>query len=207
MNQQNTIIEELKSIAPSIASINNKMPQQLPDGYFDSFAQKILVLAKQQSDTEEDDNELNEIAPLLNRISRKQLQSLPQGYFESFNVDLPKQQSIVVKMPLIRKWMTYASASIVAGILVTAGFLYTDKSNLSFDYEQNSKINITTAMSNLSEDELVNYLNSTSSLNIIHATIDADLIDESDGDFENIEDDEMLQYLIENNLKSNKKAS
>ncbi len=207
MNQQNTILDELKSISPFVASINNKMPQQLPDGYFISFAEKILVLAKQQSGSLEASNELNDIAPLLNQLSRKPVQSLPQGYFESFNVSLPKQQATVIKMPLIRKWMTYASAAIVAGILVTAGFLYTDKSNLSFDYDQYSKININTAMNNLSEDELVNYLNSTSSLNGSHSSIDTELINENEGNFENIANEEMLQYLNENGEKPIKKTS
>ena len=207
MNQQNTIVKELKQIAPLIASNNNKMPQQLPDGYFDSFAEKILVLAKQQSDGLEDGNELNDIAPLLNQISRKPVQSLPQGYFESFNVQLPKEQATVISMPFIRKWTTYASAAIVVGILVTAGFLYTDKSNPSFDYEQYSKINITTAMNNLSEDELVNYLNSSSSLNVSQAFVDTELVYETEGNFENIADEEMLQYLKENGEKTIKKSS
>ena len=106
MNEQNTIIDELKPIAPLVASINNKMPQQIPAGYLEAFAEKILIVVKQQSAITAAENELNDIAPLLNKISRKPIQSLPQGYFESFNVDLPKQQSPVVKMPLIRKWMT-----------------------------------------------------------------------------------------------------
>jgi len=207
MNQKNTLLVELKSIAPMVASINNKMPQQLPLGYFETFAEKILVLVKQQSEGINDGNELNDIAPLLNQLSRKPVQSLPQGYFESFSLSLPKQQSTVVKMPLMRKWMTYASAAIVASILVTVGFLYTDKSNLSFDYEQYSKINISSAINNLSEDELVNYLNSASSLNVSNATIDAELINEYEGNFRNIEDDEMLQYLNENGEKPIKKAS
>ncbi len=207
MNQQNNIREELKLIAPLVASINNKMPQQLPLGYFDSFAQKILFLAKEQSNNKDDGNELIDIAPLLNQISREPIQSLPQGYFNSFNVNLPKQKSIVVKMPLMRKWMTYASAAVVAGILLTAGFLYTNKGNHSFDYDKYSKINITTAMNNLSEDELVNYINAASSLNLGHSSIDAELINENEGNFENIVDDEMLQYLNENGEKVIKKSS
>ncbi len=207
MNQQNTILEELKTIAPLVACINNKMPQQIPAGYFEAFAENILILAKQESDITDAENELNHIAPLLNQISRKPIQTLPQGYFESFNVELPKHQSQVVKMPFIRKLMTYASAAIVAGILVTAGFLYNNKSNHSFDYDQYNKINITTAMNDLSEDEMVNYLNSASSLNIIHSSIDTELINESEGNFEHIADEEMLQYLNENSIKPIKKTS
>lgn len=207
MNQQNTILEELKSITPLVASINNKMPQQIPLGYLEAFAEKILILAKQQSSITETENELNQITPLLNQISRKPIQSLPQGYFESFDVDLPKQQSPVIKMSFIRKWMTYASAAIIVGILVTAGFLYTNKSNHSFDYDQYNTINITTAMNNLSEDELLNYLNSASALHIIHPSIDTELINENEGNFEHIADEEMLQYLNENSIKPIKKTS
>ena len=199
------MLEELKPIAPLLAGINNKMPQQLPVGYFETFAEKILVLAKTQSI--EINNELDEIAPLLNQISRKPVHSLPQGYFESFNVQLPKVQATVINMPFVRKWMTYASAAIVAGILVTAGFLYTDKNSRSFDYEKYSKIDVAAALNNLSVDELETYLNSASSLNISQASIDAELINEGEGNFEHIADDEMLQYLNESGEKPIKKSS
>lgn len=208
MNQQYSIVEELKTVAPSVANIKNVMPQQLPEGYFESFAQKILILAKQQSGSLIDSNELNEIAPLLNQISRKSVLTLPEGYFESFNVDLPKQQSTVAKMPFNSKWIKYTTAAIVAGIMVTAGFLYTNKNSHSFDYELYNKMNITTAMNKLSEDELVNYLNSSSSLNTIHTSVEIELINEVEGgNFGNIEDEEMFQYLNENGDKPIKKTS
>ncbi len=207
MNHQNTISAELESIAPSLIDINKMMPQQLPFGYFEIFAEKILALAKLQSVKNEVDEELEEIAPLLNQISKKSVNFIPQGYFESFRLQLPKKQSNSIKMPTIRKWMTYAAAAIVAGILVTTGFLYTNKSNHSFDYERYSKIDIPTSLNNLSENELETYLSSPSSLTISHAYVDPELTIDTENNFEHIADDEMLQYLNESGEKVIKKTS
>ncbi len=207
MNKQNTISAELKSVAPFLADINKMMPQQLPSGYFETFTEKILALAKLQSVRNEVYEELEEIAPLLNQISKKSVNSIPQGYFESFRLQLTPKQSNIIKMRIISKWMTYATAAIVAGILVTTGFLYTNKSKHSFDYERYSKIDIATSLNNLSENELETYLNSSSSLTVSHAYFEPEFSIDAENNFEHIADDEMLQYLSESGEKVIKKTS
>ena len=42
MGKINTILKELKEIAPSIAVLDNQNPYQIPDFYFDSFAAEVL---------------------------------------------------------------------------------------------------------------------------------------------------------------------
>lgn len=102
--------------------------------------------------------ELKTIAPLLKDISRQPVQSVPEGYFEQFSVHLPVTAAPVVKMSQVRKWMAYAAAALVAGILVTAGFIFTDKDVQRFNYEQYSRIDVPTEMNKLSDDELQSYL-------------------------------------------------
>lgn len=102
--------------------------------------------------------ELKTIAPLLKDISRQPVQSVPEGYFEQFSVQLPVTAAPVVKMSQVRKWMGYAAAALVAGILVTAGFIFTDKDVQRFNYEQYSRIDVPAEMNKLSDDELQSYL-------------------------------------------------
>ncbi|MBL7759497.1 MAG: hypothetical protein JNK08_02250 [Sediminibacterium sp.] len=102
--------------------------------------------------------ELKTIAPLLNDISRQPVQSVPEGYFEHFSVQIPETAAPVVKMLQVRKWMGYAAAALVAGILVTAGFIFTDKDVQRFNYEQYSRIDVPAEMNKLSDDELQSYL-------------------------------------------------
>jgi hypothetical protein len=102
--------------------------------------------------------ELEVIAPLLKNISRQPVQSVPEGYFEQLSIKLPAQSAPVVKMSLVRKWMGYAAAALVAGILVTAGFIFTDSDVQRFNYEQYSRIDVPAEMNKLSDDELQSYL-------------------------------------------------
>ncbi len=102
--------------------------------------------------------ELEAIAPLLAGLAKKPVQSLPKGYFEQFSVNLPAEKAVVVKMQFLRKWMSYASAAVVAGILVTAAFVYTDRAKGISEFEQYSKMDIPSEMNKLSEEEMQNYL-------------------------------------------------
>ncbi|MDD2792438.1 MAG: hypothetical protein PHD73_04610 [Sediminibacterium sp.] len=102
--------------------------------------------------------ELETIAPLLKDISRQPVQTVPEGYFEQFSVQLPKTAAPVMSMSQVRKWMGYAAAALVAGILVTAGFIFTDSDVQRFNYEQYSRIDVTAEMNKLSDDELQSYL-------------------------------------------------
>ncbi|HJV20256.1 MAG TPA: hypothetical protein VJ552_10300 [Sediminibacterium sp.] len=148
--------------------------------------------------------ELDAIAPLLKSISRLPVQSVPEGYFEQFSVKIPAESAPVVKMPMVRKWMGYASAALVAGILVTAGFIFTDKNVQPFNYEQYSRIDVPVEMNKLTDDELQNYLvtatvlsgaghTSSSVSEEINETITAET-----ASLNQVSDEELEQFLNEN---------
>ena len=51
MERKVHIIAELKQISPYLADMSNGMPQSVPNGYFDSFSEEMLKLAKEVSIT------------------------------------------------------------------------------------------------------------------------------------------------------------
>lgn len=114
------------------------------------------------SNQQEIQNELEGIAPLLNKIHKAPVQQIPESYFEKFSAPIPQQPNKVIARFGFNKWIMYASAAAIAGILVTSVLQYTDKKSNSFDYEQYNKINITEELSKLSDEELQDYLVSVS---------------------------------------------
>ncbi len=190
------IIAELKEVSPFLLEISKSIPQSVPNGYFDSFSSEMLKLAKESSFTLE--SELESIAPLLNQISKKPVQHLPEGYFADFAIQSNKEPAKVVQMRLVRKWVSYASAAVIAGILITAGFVFNSKPISSFDFDYYSRIDIPAALNQVPEDELQNYLNTTASLSGNDQLIISDELENSNqGNFQQISDEELKEYLKE----------
>ncbi|MEI6264002.1 MAG: hypothetical protein WCP74_02790 [Sphingobacteriia bacterium] len=187
---------ELLEISPFLVDISKNMPQGLPNGYFESFSSEILKLAKESSFSVE--SELASIAPLLNQISKTPVQHLPKGYFTDFTIQSPKEATKIVQLRVVRKWVSYAAAAMIAGVLITAGFVFNNKKSKSFDFEFYSKIDVPAALNQASEDALQDYLNSTASLSgTEHLTIPEEMENINQGNFQQISDEELKEYLNE----------
>jgi hypothetical protein len=166
----------------------------------------MLILAKNSSISVE--AELDSIAPLLNTIAKRPVQSLPEGYFKDFQI-AQKQETAIVRMPRLRKWMSYAAAAMIAGILITAGFIFNNNNSKSFDYAYYSKIDVPAALNQVTDDELQNYLNTTALLSgTEQLTIPEEVENIDQGNFQQISDDELNEYLKEiGDSKINQKGS
>ncbi len=187
---------ELIAVSPFLVGISKSMPQTLPNGYFDSFSAEMLQLAKESSLSVE--SELASIAPLLNQISKTPVQNMPEGYFTDFTIQPTKESAKIVQMRVIRKWVSYAAAAMIAGILITAGFVFNNKNSKSFDFEFYSKIDVPAALNQASEDALQDYLNSTASLSgTEHIAIPEEMENINQGNFQQISDEELKEYLKE----------
>jgi hypothetical protein len=206
MEENKHINSALNELSPLLEGISKTMPQTVPLGYFDSFADKMLILAKNSSISVE--AELDSIAPLLNTIAKRPVQSLPEGYFKDFQI-AQKQETAIVRMPRLRKWMSYAAAAMIAGILITAGFIFNNNNSKSFDYAYYSKIDVPAALDQVTDDELQNYLNTTALLSgTEQLTIPEEVENIDQGNFQQISDDELNEYLKEiGDSKINQKGS
>jgi hypothetical protein len=167
-------------------------PLTIPIGYFNNLSSTILNKIKFQQS--ESFSELEEIAPLLNTISKQPVYSVPDKYFQNFNVKIvpakkKKLTATIVSFHNTRKWISYAAAAVMAGLLVTGAFLYTDRP-ASFDLSKE--------VNKLSDDELNSYINYDHSVVITPDSINLGSSTDVQSNLKLVSDEELKQYL-ENN--------
>lgn len=221
MKENKTIINELKEIAPIIASIQKKDLFIVPDSYFDNLADKVLdkikvegaenqkntpltipdgyfnnlasnIISKIKNEQSEVYRELEDIAPLLNSISKLPVYTIPDGYFEGFKAETCVSKistARVISFSKTRKWISYAAAAIMAGVLVTGAFIYTDQPNT---------FNLSKEVNKLSDEELISYMNSEHSVVFTPDSINLGPGADVQSDLKLISDDELKQYMEEN---------
>jgi hypothetical protein len=107
------VAEELARLSPLLSGIDRKTPYRLPEGYF------------------------NELAPILAGLQDKALYEVPEGYFDGLAGEIAARvkqpTSVVVESPAParvipmgggkRGWWKYSAAAVVAGLLLTIGWL------------------------------------------------------------------------------------
>ena len=113
-----TAREELMHLSPLLAGLSKEMPYSIPQGYFE----QLTVPANAQTAAEE----LATISPLLSGLKKENLYSVPEGYFENLS-SAPYSAAIKPQAKVVsitsRRWFRIAAAAVVAGVIVTAGFI------------------------------------------------------------------------------------
>ena len=86
MKQEVTIQEELKEISPLVAGIISKEnPMDVPAGYFESFAERLMDKIKSSSEPQQTvQQELTDLSVVLSQAAKSVLFEVPEGYFERF---------------------------------------------------------------------------------------------------------------------------
>lgn len=175
----------------------------VPAGYFEGLSANILSKIKTGETNNEVNTELAELAPLLNTISKEQVYTVPAGYFDEIDLTAAMQEpkeAKVITLRIARKWMQFAAAAVMAGILVTGAFLFTDDhgnlNNTGIDVPD-----ISSEMNAVSEDELATYLNNPE--HIVAAPASTSLATEAElvevkNNLQKLSDEELSQYLKEN---------
>lgn len=166
----------------------------VPGGYFDGLAADILNKVKALDSQE---SELADIAPVLAGIGRSMPYTVPQGYFESLRAR-PAATARVITMRRANKWMQYAAAAMMAGMLVTGAFLFTDNRT---NYDQEQDFDVTSELNKVSAHELVTYLNNPEhaiaapSTTVSAAETDMAYVKDN---LSKLSDEELNNYLTEN---------
>ena len=178
---------------------------QVPTGYFEGLPAAVLSKIKMDSGrANEISDELDAIAPLLNTISRKEIYRVPAGYFAETGFAAgsihTKKEAKVIGLRTARRWMQYAAAALVAGVLVTGAFMFTD--NRSYlENETNQRLDVSSELNKVSANDLVKYLN-----NPEHATAapaatqlaSEDELADVKNNIQQLTDEELSQYLKDN---------
>lgn len=168
----------------------------VPSGYFEGLASQVLEKLKQ--DMGDAAGELAETAPLLAGMRRENVYAVPDGYFAGVNfaAKAMRTETPVISLRNARRWMQYAAAAVMAGILVTGAFVFTNnKANLGEPEDVSYEIN------KVSEADLATYMYNPEHFVAAPATTslasEADLADVKT-DVHTLSDEELNQYLKEN---------
>ncbi|MEO7531567.1 MAG: hypothetical protein ABIS69_09150 [Sediminibacterium sp.] len=176
----------------------------VPAGYFEGLSTSILGKIKTAVFiNNEVSAELEEVAALLNTISRQNVYTVPADYFTSVDFATAaknvKKEAKVVTLRIARKWMQYAAAAVMAGILVTGAFLYTDNNE---DLGKITELpDVSSGLNKVSESDLVTYLDNPE--HFVAAPAATSLASEEElvdvkNNIRRVSDEELNQYLKEN---------
>lgn len=184
--------DEVASLFPSPQN-----PFAVPNNYFNKLPHQILQRIQQQDNSQQTAwEELEEVAPLLNQISKMPVYSVPPGYFERTDFTPVQEQTKakVIGFSKTRKWIIYAAAAVMAGILVT-GALW----NNTMLTSSINAFSLNKEITNVSDEAIQNYLNNDITAPAYvndTASIDTDgTMQDVQEILQNISDDELKGYL------------
>jgi len=201
-----TITGKLLEQASLELVVEKSQTYKIPADYFEHLPDRILAAIRKQDVTEE----LEELAPVLNLVSKQMPYS--RTALPEFNVEAVMEQTAmnaipVIQMPVrkVRKWMQYAAAAVVTGVVLATAFLYNGKTTDETNSINYAHVDVSQEMSKLSEEELNTYLATTEKLVINTGDRDVygvETLPEVDEHIEMSSDDELKQYLDESTESS-----
>jgi len=169
----------------SLFPVSRSSAYQIPEGYFESFSDKVFSKISIQENSVF--SELQEVAPLLNTISKKNIYSIPSDYFENLKIIEKKEKTAkIISFSKARKWISYAAAASISGLLFTGGFLYE---------QQRNNLDVTKELNKVSDSELNAYVeNGGTDISDDNNSIETDFYDIKQN-LKSISEDDLQQYL------------
>lgn len=168
MKRNPDIEKELKTISPAVAAIGNENVFQVPPGYFEDLPGRILSLVK--ADKRQEDlsalEEIEQLSPLIAALKNKQAQTVPPDYFNTLpHIITAKLGETKKEVPVIRmdtgrkkKWLSYAAAALIAGIIGTGALLLLNNDHNSRVAMNKDNPSISALLPDIPDIELAAYL-------------------------------------------------
>jgi hypothetical protein len=150
--------EELAYLSELVSRVPGISPYQVPTGYFDGLEKRLLQVVLDSEKELSPREELESISPLLSSLKKQVPYSVPVDYFKNLDLDKEKKQDTGAKVVLIssRKWIRYAAAAVVVGLITIAGLLYFKKDKL--DPSDTSYAWVKKNMNKVSTDDLDKFI-------------------------------------------------
>ncbi len=189
----------------AILSKGKKATYSVPENYFTGLANNILTGIKTHTDTRSEiREELAAIAPLLADISKTQLYTVPAAYFKQTDfaelVTRNQKRAVIFNMKSARKWMQFAAAAMITGVLVMGAFMFTDNSS-NLRNENYDRLDVSSELNKVSVDDLAEYLNSPTTFIAAPAATplasEDELVDVKTN-IQQFSDEELTRYVKEN---------
>ncbi len=199
MYSRNPIQAELEEIAPVLANASAVLPFQAPIGYFEVLEPLALVherafLGELSLPFQVPAGYFDTMPEAL--MSRIKTQEAQDAVLEAL-VPAPKTAP-VVQMVKARKWIMYAAAAMLTGILVTGAFMFSDKP-VNQMKEQYQLEDLGTALDAVTDADLEHYLeqNQTITVEEVLASPNQKLPELTDH-IQTISNEKLNDYLEEN---------
>ncbi len=223
---------EISRLSPIVNGISRLMPYQLPSDYFEGLS-PILVVARQYQPFTIPEGYFEEISPILTVARQYPAYIVPARYFEQFPEEVndqiaaleatsqqtfrsaesreqaaDRQQAPVISLKSrkpARKWMRYAVAASVAGIILFTGAALEHRSSRILTQSQVASVDVASSLNSASDSEMQSYLddqNNDQANTLTDAiTNNSNNIEIDDNDLKsllgNIPDGELKQYMEE----------
>jgi hypothetical protein len=199
MYSRNPIESELEEIAPALAKASWVLPFQAPKGYFEALEPLALV----HEPAFLSDSQLPFQAPagyfetmpqaLMSRIKTQETQNAVLEAHEPAPKTVP-----VVQMVKARKWIMYAAAAMLTGILVTGAFLFSDQP-VDQMKEQYQLEDLGAALDAVPDAALEQYLEENQTIAVDEVLVSpSQKIPELNDHIQNISNENLNSYLEEN---------
>ncbi len=185
--QDVSVADELTSVSPFLSGLSKEMPFTVPKGYFFQTTEGLLELVKE------------DVLPDFLQTDKKMPYAIPQGYFENLHEIIlrkvnPKQAK-VISINTSRKWMRYAVAAMMAGVIAVSSILYFG--NKSIDPSAQSHEWVTKKLKNVPDKELDEFINTTDVSSTAMAKTEASNKTELRKILKDIPDTELDKFLDE----------
>jgi len=192
----NSVEEELQILSPLLSKADKKNPFTIPVGYFDELTENVVTGTKA---IEFVNVELENLSPVMTSLKFTNPFSVPERYFESLpaivlNNVKRQQTSRIISLGTRRRFMRYAAAAILTGLVILASFLFFDRSGT-----KNNDADPLAGIEKVSDEAILNYLETSNVpfsdvTNTASVDIDAEDIKEMIAD---LPDEELQKYLAE----------
>jgi hypothetical protein len=125
------ILNRIKSLE-FIESISRTTPYVVPSGYFDGLEKKLMAGVLQSENPLSATEELESLSPLLSGLTKEMPYSVPENYFDTLKkIDKEEKPKAKVITMGPRKWLRYAAAAVVTGVIAIGALLFFQKDNIS----------------------------------------------------------------------------
>lgn len=127
-----TPVEELSFLSPMLTNVSKQLPYSVPPGYFEELAEKAMQSVHESNDYQTAKEELETLSPLLSGLPKQMPYAVPQGYFETLsgNINTEKNKPVTKVVSITsHKWLRYAAAAVITGVITLGGFLYVNSLN------------------------------------------------------------------------------
>lgn len=193
--------------SPALQGIAMKNTMQVPEGYFEGLASSILNKIKAEENLSVDD-ELRSLSSMLYTLDKVNVYKAPTGYFETLSEELlnkvsPKESAKVISFTQRKsiKWMRYAAAAVVIGVIGTIALINTNGNKFESDVANGIKWakeegRFEKELDKTSDDAIANYLDKTAdesdALQMVASVDDSQLPSEE----ELISDEKLIDELL-----------